>query len=340
MMDDAYFVGRKQILDWLNDLLQLKLTKIEETASGAVACQVMDALFPGKVPMSKVNWGAKTDYEFVANYKVLQSVFAKLSISRAIEVDRLIRARYQDNLEFMQWLKKFFEDNYSNCVEVYEPLAQRAKGKNVNMYIPAQGGAPVKKRVSSREVKQQFHKSAPKKSATPTKENKLTANTVPVNRTIARKGSNAGPGASNAVAELEEEVKTLKAQNAALATQNEGFERERDFYFDKLREVEVMLQQCPKENDSVRNVARQVLRVLYATEDDVDGEAALAAAEAALAESENEVCPEEEAKLAGGLEPEESKALDNMDAEGANMDHDDGISNEGLSPASPKKEDE
>mmetsp|Transcript_17278 Transcript_17278/g.31730 ORF Transcript_17278/g.31730 Transcript_17278/m.31730 type:complete len:234 (+) Transcript_17278:142-843(+) len=163
MMDDAYFVGRKQILDWLNDLLQLKLTKIEETASGAVACQVMDALFPGKVPMSKVNWGAKTDYEFVANYKVLQSVFAKLSISRAIEVDRLIRARYQDNLEFMQWLKKFFEDNYSNCVEDYEPLAQRAKGKNVNMYIPAQGGAPVKKRVSSREVKQQFHKSAPKK---------------------------------------------------------------------------------------------------------------------------------------------------------------------------------
>ena len=62
-MDDAYFVGKKAILDWLNQLCHLNLLKIEETASGAVALQVFDALFPGKVPMKKVNWGARTDVE-------------------------------------------------------------------------------------------------------------------------------------------------------------------------------------------------------------------------------------------------------------------------------------
>ena len=33
-MDPAYFVGRKAILDWLNNTFQMNLSKIEETASG------------------------------------------------------------------------------------------------------------------------------------------------------------------------------------------------------------------------------------------------------------------------------------------------------------------
>lgn len=45
MMDKAYFVGRKEILTWLNDTFSLNLQKIEETASGAVACQIMDAIY-------------------------------------------------------------------------------------------------------------------------------------------------------------------------------------------------------------------------------------------------------------------------------------------------------
>ena len=36
MMDPAYFVGRKAILNWINDTFQLNLSKIEDTASGRV----------------------------------------------------------------------------------------------------------------------------------------------------------------------------------------------------------------------------------------------------------------------------------------------------------------
>ena len=53
----AYFVSRNEILSFLNGLLDMNLTKIEETASGAVACQLTEYIFPGSVPMSKVNWG-------------------------------------------------------------------------------------------------------------------------------------------------------------------------------------------------------------------------------------------------------------------------------------------
>lgn len=66
--------------------MQINLTKIEELGSGAVYCQVIDAIYPGKVSMSKVNWRAKNDYEFIGNYKVLQNAFEKLGIKRYIEV--------------------------------------------------------------------------------------------------------------------------------------------------------------------------------------------------------------------------------------------------------------
>ena len=79
MMDAAYFVGRKEILDWLNGLLELDVAKIETTASGAIACQILDAIYPGKVPMHKVNWEAKAEYEFVGNYK--SKCFASESLS-------------------------------------------------------------------------------------------------------------------------------------------------------------------------------------------------------------------------------------------------------------------
>lgn len=54
MMDSAYFTSRKDVLDWINNLLSLNLTKIEQTATGAVACQMADFMFPGTLRVGKV----------------------------------------------------------------------------------------------------------------------------------------------------------------------------------------------------------------------------------------------------------------------------------------------
>jgi len=73
--------------------------------------------------MEKIKWGAKHDYEFIENYKILQQGFAKNDIKRHIDVDKLVKAKYQDNLEFLQWMKRYFELNYSG--EEYDAWGRR-----------------------------------------------------------------------------------------------------------------------------------------------------------------------------------------------------------------------
>lgn len=53
-----------------------------QTCSGAVACQLMDALHPDVINMSKVDFNLKNDYEFVRNYKELQKAFTECHIDK------------------------------------------------------------------------------------------------------------------------------------------------------------------------------------------------------------------------------------------------------------------
>jgi RP/EB family microtubule-associated protein len=101
----------------------------------------MDALYPNTFTFNKVKWDCKNDYEFVENYKILQQAFDKNGVKRHIDVPKLIKAKYQDNLEFCQWLKAFFEKNYNG--EPYDALARR-KGQDL-FYLGGVSAPPVKK---------------------------------------------------------------------------------------------------------------------------------------------------------------------------------------------------
>jgi len=209
MMEGAFFVPRGELLDWINNLLQLNVQKIEQLASGAAYCSVVDALFPGTVAMSRVNWMARNDFEFVANYKILQQAFEKNSVEKWIDVDKLIRGKHQDNLEFVQWLKRFFDLN-GGAGKEYNALARR---KNVPTLWD--GTASTQSRRPAGEPSAVPIRSRPKK--------------------------------------------------AIAASSDSATVREKDFYYSKLRAIELYCQHFEGSDDP--HLA-EISKVLYATEDD------------------------------------------------------------------------
>ncbi|KYR01247.1 microtubule-associated protein EB1 [Tieghemostelium lacteum] len=120
--------GRNEIINWINDILQLSYTKIEQTCTGAAHCQLIDIIFPGKIALARVNYTAKYDYEYIKNFSYLQESFAKLGIEKPIEVSEMVKGKPQANLEFCQWMKKFFDQHYNPEVP-YNALERRVQLK-------------------------------------------------------------------------------------------------------------------------------------------------------------------------------------------------------------------
>ncbi|CAA6665158.1 unnamed protein product [Spirodela intermedia] len=121
MMDPAYFVGRNHILSWINTSLRLNFSRIEEAASGAVHCQMIDMIHPGILPMHKVNFEAHAEHDMIHNYKLLQDAFNKLNIQKHVEVNKLVKGRPLDNLEFLQWLKRYWDSMNGGAVNGAPP---------------------------------------------------------------------------------------------------------------------------------------------------------------------------------------------------------------------------
>eukprot|EP00931_Biecheleriopsis_adriatica_P050226 TRINITY_DN2906_c0_g1_i1.p1 TRINITY_DN2906_c0_g1~~TRINITY_DN2906_c0_g1_i1.p1 ORF type:complete len:341 (+),score=78.46 TRINITY_DN2906_c0_g1_i1:113-1024(+) len=282
MMEGAFFVSRTDLLQWVNNLLQIGLTKVEQCASGAVYCQIVDACYPNSVSMRKVNWMAKADHEFIPNYKVLQAAFDKLNIERNIPVDMLIRAKYQDNLEFLQWMKACWEREGSGR-QGYDPVAAR-DGKTLPPWAKPFGGVVPSAGAGGYQEKENMRPRAVPGSR-PEAEKKASAKAAPG---AARPG--VPPAAATAKTPRSANVDTVSsAETAALKlkvdSQSEeilelrqtldGLERERDYYFRKLRDVEIMcttLQANMEPGLTAEKVVTDVQGILYADSDEVEAD--------------------------------------------------------------------
>lgn len=94
IMDSAYFVNKNDILKWINTTLKLQIEKIDQLGAGSVYCQLLDMIYPGSVCMSKVNWKAKLEYEYLNNFKIVTTCLEKNDVKKHVDVNKLVKCRY------------------------------------------------------------------------------------------------------------------------------------------------------------------------------------------------------------------------------------------------------
>ncbi|KAK9459433.1 calponin homology domain-containing protein [Lipomyces oligophaga] len=261
--------SRQELLSWMNDLLHLNLTKIEQCGTGAPLCQIFDSIY-GDVPMNKVKFNVNADYQYIPNFKVLQNVFSQHKIEKTIPVERLIKCKFQDNLEFLQWVKKFWDVNFPGWE--YDPLARRKSGPasaGVSGYshpIITRAGSAVSGRKSANGIT--ANGSSVNGASTSTTATAVTgAHTAHTAHTRSRT-----PSVNTQIVQLQGEITSLNEAVTML-------EKERDFYFNKLRQIEIILQtevdqdaaqiEAGEKNPNTEKEAmiKNILDILYITEE-------------------------------------------------------------------------
>lgn len=226
-------MSRNDMLSWVNLSLQMNYSKIEHLCSGAAYCQLMDVLFTGTVPLKKVKFNAKLEHDYIHNFKILQNVFKKYEVDKEIPIDKLIKGKFQDNFEFMQWFKKFFDANYDQ--KDYDPVAAR-QGQVTSGASPA-SSAPAKAKGAA----------------------------APPMRTSPSKGTRPAPSRKPATGD---KLKELTKEVSLLRLAETTAEDERNLYYAKLRSIELICQEKEGEEGGGGDPTLQkIMEILFAQEE-------------------------------------------------------------------------
>ncbi|GME74171.1 unnamed protein product [[Candida] boidinii] len=334
--------SRSELLEWINVTFDLNYTKVEQCGNGAAYCLIFQSIF-NDLPISKLKLQPNQDYQTLNNYKILQSGFNKHKISREVPVDRLMKCRLQDNLEFLQWMSKLWSDNNGGSIDTSNMSISNDSASNLSSSNPRQrttstlsSRRPLSnstasssttttatRKVSGSSISSSSNRS--RNSSNPTSlsttSNPTRSRVTPGSTTSSSIGVRSRIGASSLVSnkkslpsstsqrqqqqqqqqhhvqqvkssELLNEIEALRSNNNEILQElqeykltTEGLETERNFYFNKLRDIEIICQNLSDKRESgesngdisVDDLVNKIQEILYSTEEgfqvpDIDNE--------------------------------------------------------------------
>ncbi|PIC34917.1 hypothetical protein B9Z55_014430 [Caenorhabditis nigoni] len=264
-------LSRKDAVAWVNNLLKSHFTKVEEMASGAAYCQLTHLLFENSINLRKVKLNPKSEPDILTNWKVLTTSWKNLGIDKPVDVEKMKRAKFQDNMEFLQWFYKFFNANLVGDAEDYD-----AVGARFNEDLPALKGSSGARPAVAAVRPTAAPVAKPKAVAPSAAPNATKASVAPTVRNGTRPAPATSAGTQRSEPSqneelLKQEIEKQKSLAADWETMAKEMESEREFYYSMLQRVEGLVHEADELKSTTIDV-EALKAVLYQSNEEGEHE--------------------------------------------------------------------
>jgi RP/EB family microtubule-associated protein len=225
-------LGRLELLSWINELTESDYPRIESLSDGVAYCQVLDHLHPKTIQLSKLNCKANLVYprsedDNYRNLKVLEDALARIRSKRTIDTSKLSRSKFPDNMDFLQWLYQYWLSQKDSVDERYPAYSKRLEAYKKQKKIP--GDRNVEVQMSSHLI--------------PNDPDFEVTDRLSPDLNQQRKNQ-----LKDLVLSLEQELTNQVSNYKLLQEDIQQVEEERNFYFQKLRQIEIL---CGETDDTI-----------------------------------------------------------------------------------------
>jgi len=249
----AYKVSKREILEWMNMTLNSSIANCDkDVGDGSAYAQIFHSINRKCVSLKQIKFDGKSEYEYTINYNIVQKAMKILKIDKVIPSEALMKGKPLDNIEFCQWLKHY-HNHVASC-EDYDGFAEREAHnpglhKKVKRWAPNAGGDG----------------GAAKPASKPAAKKPMASNQA---RPAARAASGDSGASAAELKAAQEQIAQQAEEISELNLNVDALTKERDFYFGKLRDVEILIQE--KEgtvNEEIQEQFETIKAILYATDE-------------------------------------------------------------------------
>ncbi|TID30392.1 hypothetical protein CANINC_001026 [Pichia inconspicua] len=276
--------SKSELLEWINSYFNLNYSKIEACGNGVPYVLIFNALYPNTINIQRLIQNPQTEFQIQNNFKLLQHGFNKVGISREVNVERLMKCRLQDNLEFLQWFGKLwceFNKDFTFASLSNRPTSRHSLVSSTSRSRSRQSSASSRPSISasgSTQTTSNTTTTSSVSSSTLKQASRISSHNTPLNshqtnqrQPQQKQQQQQQQQQQEQILKLKKELSSLNSTLDDMINLKNGLEIERDFYFNKLRDIEIICQDIKHSknaaNISVLDLVGDLMEIMYTTED-------------------------------------------------------------------------